>query len=339
MSGIGGKVHYHAQNMTLGHLESFRLDKGYNLGNLFEPLMTAITTTATHLTDMKLGDLDTILYLVQPTCVHIFHSIRVLEIWLPKIMEGPVEILPHLQRLEVFKAKHLFLPIYPPGVHLPLIQTLYSLFLKSVSVQWMAGQVFPALQCCFIRSPHHINTIALQPVSMPHCTLFDYDSNDLGPSRYFDLAPLHCLNVTSGQWSVWRGNFQFMSFLKPIVMANAQSLTELHVHVQCSESLLTGMLKLVTALKRLGLGLISPHALSEKFYQQFVATESSASSSCEVIWLPRLTDLDLSYKRCLRELERKTLIPVFSDIVESHQERSFSLFLNCHEGEEWVVQG
>jgi hypothetical protein len=179
--------------------------------------------------------------------------------------------------------------------------------------------------------------IALQPVSMPCCTFFEYDSNDLGPSRYFHHAPLHRLEVKSGQWSVWRGNYQFISFLKPVVMANAQSLTTLNMHGQCSESLLNGILKLVPALESLGLGLISPHALSEKFYQQFVATDSCASSSCEVIWLPRLNCLDLSYKRWLRDSERKTLIPVFADIVESHQE--LSLLLSFPKHENWDVKG
>jgi hypothetical protein len=186
MSGIGGKVHYHAQNMTLGHLESFRLDKGYNLGNLFEPLMTAITTTATPcLTKMQLDNLDAVLYLVQPAYVHIFHSLRTLDIHLPKRMDGPVDVLPHLHRLKYFTAKNLFLPIYPPAVHLPFTQTLSQLFLKSVSIQWMAGQIFPALQYCGIVFPPCVNTTALQPVSMPSCTNFEYVSNDLGPWRYF----------------------------------------------------------------------------------------------------------------------------------------------------------
>jgi hypothetical protein len=201
----------------------------------------------------------------------------------------------------------------------------------------MAGRVFPALKHCSIKFPHHVNTIVLQPVSMPCCTWFKYDSNDLGPSRYFSHAPLHRLDVKSGQWSVWRGNYQFISFLKPIVMANAQSLTTLKMHGQCSESLLNGMLKLVPALECLGLGPISPHALSEKFYQQFVATGSSASSSCEMIWLPRLNSLYLSYKRWLRDSERQTLIPVLADIVESDQE--LSVFLYFPNNEDWNVGG
>jgi hypothetical protein len=72
----------------LEHLESFSLGKHCNLGNVFEPLMSAITTTATHLTEMNLGTLDSILYVVQPACVHIFRSLRVLGIRLPKRVGG-----------------------------------------------------------------------------------------------------------------------------------------------------------------------------------------------------------------------------------------------------------
>jgi hypothetical protein len=202
----------------------------------------------------------------------------------------------------------------------------------------MAGHVFPALRSCYIRFPHHINTIGLQPVSMPSCTDFGYYSHDIGALRYFHRPPLHSLTVESGQWSVWRGNSQLIS-LGHTVIASSQSLTKLGVHVQCSESLLTEMLKLVPALKYLELGLTSPHALSEKFFQKFVATEPSPSSLCEKIWLPRLWCLDLSYKRWLRGPERKTLIPVFGDIVKSRQERKITIWLVCPDDCMWEVLG
>jgi hypothetical protein len=247
--------------------------------------MTTFTTTATPcLTEMQLDNLDAGLYIVQPAYVHIFHSLRILDIQLPKRMEGPVDILPHLHRLKDFTAKNLFLPIYPPAIHLPFPQTLSDLFLKSVSIQWMAGQFFPALECCYIVFPPHVNTTALQPVSMPSCTEFEYIFNDLGPWRYFHHCILHNLHLECGLWNVWRGNSQLVS-LSSTFIDNTQSLTKLRVHVQCSESLLTEMLKLVPALEQFGLGVTSPYALSEKFFQQFVATEPSASSSHGMIGL------------------------------------------------------
>ncbi len=144
----------------LDSLWSFTMSQDCDLGYFFEPLMTAITTTTpSHLTTLDLSSLNSVLYLVQPACLHVFCSLTSLTITLSKRMEGPADILPHLQRLENFDARRLHLPIYSPDARLPLIQTLRSLSLKSVSVQWMAGKVFTVLRHCSITFPHHIDTI------------------------------------------------------------------------------------------------------------------------------------------------------------------------------------
>jgi len=291
----------------LERLECFVLSQGHSLGNFFEPLMTAITTTATpYLTRMHLCDPHAVLYLAQPACLHIFHSLETLSIWLSTRMEAPADILPHLHRLKHFSAHHLHLPIYPPDASLPLIQTLNTLNLKSVSVQWMAGRVFPALERCTIGFPHHIDTIILQPITMPSCISLEYDSNNLRPFACFHPLPLASLIVKCGQWSVWRGNPQLMALFP---MFTAQSLTLLHLRAQCSEWLLIKILKLVPALEELLLGLASPHALSEAFFLGFVSTDSIADSRREIVGppgqtrsrlCPSLRTLRLHFKRWLR---------------------------------------
>ena len=138
----------------LKNLKSFKMVHGCDLGSFFEPLMTAITTTTTsRLTNMLLYNLDAVLFLAQPDHLHAFCSLTTLDIRLSKRMETPVNILPHLQRLESFTAQHLHLPMYPPDAPLPLVQTLDYLHLKSVSVQWMAEKVFPVLRSCYITFP------------------------------------------------------------------------------------------------------------------------------------------------------------------------------------------
>ena len=315
----------------LESLRSVILGKCCDLGNFFEPLMTAITTTALpHLTQLNLSNLRAVLYLVQPTYLHYSCSLTTLTITLPRKMENPVDILPHLQRLESFHAQHLHLPIYPPGASLPLIHTLSWLTLKSVSVQWMAGKVFPTLQGCSITFPHHIGAICVQPVIMLACTSLAYDSNDLDPLRHFHHPPLARLKVTSGQWNVRRGNPQLVA-IWPTAFVSAQSLSVLDLEVKCSERLLVLVLRLLPALYLLCLRLASPHALSETFFQGFVATRSNTGSPCDMASRPRLPlcakliTLDVHYKRWLRGPEGKGLIPVFSDIVSSRQ--AFNLFL------------
>ena len=318
----------------LKHLKRFWLFQGRDLCSSFESLMIAITTTATpHLTRMTLQNLNAVLYLVQPDCLHVFCSLTSLTIWLFERMGGPANILPHLQRLERFDAAHLYLPVYPPDAPLPLIQTLRSLNLKYVSVQWMAGKVFPALETCSITSPHQIDTLRLQPVTMPACDFLTYDSNDLDPLRYLHNLPLTRLKVTSGQWNVTRGNPQLMVVCHMLV-PHAQCLTWLDLQVRCSGQLLAYMLSLLPALILLKLRLSSPCALSRTFFQAFVAPKPNTDGPCKMGGPPslplcsKLTDLEVVYKRWLRDPERTALLQVFGDIVSSRRlEKVFRLHL------------
>ena len=327
----------------LKNLESIGLERGCDLGNFFEPLMTAITTTATpHLTNMNFCNLNAVLYLVQPGCLRVLRSLTRLTIRLPKRMESPANILPHLHRLEYFNAEHLYLPFYPPEARLPLIQTLREVSLRSVSVQWMAGRVFPLLWRCFIKFPHQADAICDQPVTMPTCTSLTYQSNNLDPLRNFHDLPLAGLTVTSGQWNITRGNLELM-IITHMVVPSAQSLTMLDLQVRCSEQLLTCMLSLLPALDTLYLRLASPRALSETFFQAFVATESDADSPCETGGQPslqvcsKLSQLEVNYKRWLRGPERMTLLLVFGDIVSSRH--VFQLCLRLDDlAQAWFVE-
>ena len=329
----------------LKNLESSCLSQDCNIGSFFGLLMTAITTTAIpRLTEMALHDHNAVLYLVQPDCTHIFCSLTNLTIWLSKRMESPANILPHLQRLEIFHARHLCLPFYPHDSPLPLTQTLRYLSLESVSVQWMAGKVFPVLQWCRITFPHQVDTLCLQPVTMPACTSLGYDSNDLDPLRFFHDLPFAELKVKSGQWNVTRGNLQLIAICRMIV-PRAHSLTVLDIQVRCSGQLLTYMLSLLPALKVLKLGLANPRALNEAFFQAFVATKANADIRREVgapSRLPlcsKLVELRVKYKRWLRDSERMALLSVFGDIASSRRsEEVFELCLNFKGlAQNWVV--
>jgi len=133
----------------------------------------------------------------------------------------------------------------------------------------------------------------------------------------------------------------------PIVFASAQSLSSLDLEVQCSERLLVLALRLLPTLAYLGLRLASPHALSETFFQGFVATRLNAGSPCEMAALPRLplcaelTVLEVYYRRWLRGHEKKGLIPVFSDIVSSRfseEDFGLSLLFDGPSRQNWGVQ-
>jgi len=340
-----GSYSYLDITQPLSHLESFQLRPDCRLGNFLGPFMTALTATATtHLTVLEVADPDASVYLVQPACLHIFSSLTALRLTCRR-MDNPVDILPCLHRLVTFEAHHLHIPIYPLETHLPLIQTLQSLHLRSVSIQWMAGQTFPSLQSCHIKFPHHVDTTAFQPVIMPSCSDFTYDSNDLG---HFSLPALTSLGVKSEQWSKWRGDLQ-LAILQPIVFASAQSLTQLSLQVQCSEKLLAYMLALTPALELLWLGLASPRALSKAFFKAFISSHPSANarigktSEAAAVLCRGLRKLHLHYKRWLRGSEKPVAIQDFGDIVTSRlpeETPDFSLLLSFDvgpSGQVWKV--
>jgi len=325
----------------LQHLESFKLDASCDLGNFLEPLLTAITTTVTpRFTVMEVFHPDAALYIVQPVHFQAFSSLTTLRLTCRR-MQNPVDILPSLHKLEILDAHHLSLPIDPPAVDLPLTQTLRNLCLKCVSIQWMAGQIFPALEECSIKFPSYADVF--QSVYMPSCSILKYDSNSLGALEHFHCPRLGELEIKCGQCRKWRGDLQ-LAALHPIFAA--QSLTRLQLDIKCSERLLNYMLRLVPALEVLWMGLSSPCALSGTFFLAFAAggrNTTVASSGRTIAPLCRqLRKLHLHYKRWSRDTERNGLIPAFGAIVASHpaKEQTFSFRLSFGEGselQEWIV--
>jgi len=325
----------------LQHLESFKLDARCDLGNFLEPLLTTITTTITsRFTVMEVFHPDAALHLVQPAHFQIFSSLTTLRL-ICRRMQNPVDILPYLHKLEIFEAHHLSLPTYSPGVDLPLTQTLRVLHLRSVSVQWIAGRIFPALEECSIIFPHHAD--ALQSVYLPSCSILKYHSNKLRPLEHFHHPPLARLEVKCGQWRTSRGGLQ-LATLHPIFAA--QSLTCLHLEIKCSERLLAYMLGLAPSLKELWLGLSNPHALSSAFFLAFATGRRNAngkpSSQTFEPLCGQLRKLHLHYKRWSRGAERNALIPAFGAIAASYppEEQTFSFRLSFCEGselQEWIV--
>ena len=283
---------------------------------------------------------DAALDIVQPAHFQIFSSLTTLRL-VSRRVQNPVDILPSLHKLEIFEAHHLSLPIYPPTVDLPLAQILRVLHLKSVSVQWMAGRIFPALKECSITFPNHAN--AIQFVDMPSCSVLKYDSNKLGTLEHFHHPPLVRLEVRCSQWRTWRGNLQFVALHRIFA---AQSLTCLHLEIKCSERLLAYMLGLVPGLEELWMRLSGPHALSSAFFLTFAAGGCNASvgplSQKTAPLCRQLRMLHLYYKRWSRGTEKNSLIPAFGAIVASHppEEHNFSFRLSLGEGPKlqgWII--
>jgi len=325
----------------LQHLESFKLTARCELGNFLEPLITTIITTVTpRFTVMEVFHPDAALHLVRPAHFQVFSSLTTLRLNCRR-MRNSVDILPSLNKLEIFEAHHLSLPIYPPGVELPLTQILRVMHLKSVSVQWIAGRTFPTLEECSIIFPHHADTI--QSVYMPSCSILKYHSNILRTLEHFHHPPLAKLEAKCGQWRTWRGSLQLAALHRIFA---AQRLTCLHLEIKCSERLLKYMLGLAPALEELWMGLSSPHALSGAFFLAFAVggpnTTVGPPSQSVAPLCRQLRKLHLHYKRWSRGAERNGLIAAFGTIMASYasEEHAFSFQWSFGEGSElqqWIV--
>ena len=86
-------------------------------------------------------------------------------------MRDLAEILPYFENLEVLEAYRLPLPTYTCNVDLPISRTLKLMSIKIVSVQWLVGHTFPALEECTIIWPHHPETPVCKGASISPCTL------------------------------------------------------------------------------------------------------------------------------------------------------------------------
>ena len=85
-------------------------------------------------------------------------------------------------RTSMFSKRTDYLPMYPHDVDLPVVRTLRRMSTKLVSVQWMSGRTFPALEDCAIIWPRHPETLRVQGgVDLPVCTQFIYDDHLIEP--------------------------------------------------------------------------------------------------------------------------------------------------------------
>ncbi len=108
------------------------------------PLLDHLGTSASEeLTIVEINSANVTSFLV-PNYSSIFRSVTVLSLNSPGL-PNPVDLLPHLRQLESLTASHL---LYHSDANLPFAHTLRHLRLRSVSIRWMSGRTFHALESC-----------------------------------------------------------------------------------------------------------------------------------------------------------------------------------------------
>jgi len=239
------------------------------LSPLLKLLLQNVSTAAVGtLMSMEIHSFPAVHYLLQPGQSSIYCSLTTFIAKVPK-MNQPVDLLPHFMRLEVLELTNLLLHIVDNDSPLPLAYTLHHLYLKSVSIRWMGGQVFSQLEDCTIIAPP-TDSSPRHDVQLPACTKLHFENWNISPIGRFFAPGLDYLRVKSNAWSPYTGNEQLVQLVRAGFGTTLQPRS-LSLSVGCKERVLLAVLQLLPELIELKLDLTRPSALGKRFFTGLLA--------------------------------------------------------------------
>ena len=316
-------------NPVLSRLRTFRIKSACEMSPLLDRLLCILGTSASEeLTTIEINSPHVISFLA-PTYSSIFNSVKSLSIDVPR-SHNPVDLLPHLHQLEELTASHLSLPTYHNDVDLPLVHTLRHLTLKAVSIQWMSGRTFYALENCTLLLPLHHHLLHLFSITLPNCEHFTFQGYPLDILDGVSARTLTRLSVTSTCSDKQRGNRQLVWFSGHILRLAPRIL---YISIEATTQAWIKALPLMSNLEELVIESARPSSLEAKVLQSLVVHTSyadnrdttAASLGCNAPVCPSLTRFGLRYRRWLRKSEHFDLIPEFMSIIWSRQQSGIPL--------------
>ena len=223
-------------NGLMDALQSFKI-KSICCENciLLDQLLEVVGSSShDELTDMEISSPYATGHLAHPYFATIFHSLVTFKVNVRE-MRIEVDILTSLKRLEILEAHHLRLPSYLLDTNLPLVRTLKHMKIKLVSVQWMAGRIFPNMEKCAIIRPLCPETLTPGGgVGLPICTQFTYDDHIIDVLPNFHIPKLDTLTVRNGAWNKGRGSMQLATVWSGMVgQVTPLKPRVLHLDMQC----------------------------------------------------------------------------------------------------------
>ena len=324
--------------LPLEKLEILKITGPCEMSGLFNQSLDTLTKTFTEkLTHVEIMTPNVIWSLSSPCYRPLFSRLRYFKVDVRE-MRDPADILPYFEDLEVLEAYQLHLPTYPREIDIPIVRTLKRMSLKTVSVQWMSGRTFPALEDCTIIWPHHPETLRLRGgVDLPVCTQFTYDDHLIEPMSEFRLPKLDKLVVRNKAWNKPRGSTQLASVWGE--SANPQWLKPrvLHLDTQCYDQHLINALQLHPDLEELVLGLVRPDGLGKMFFNNMAARTCAESepgpdtpfgpSGDHLVapLLPKLKVFGVRYRRWIREEERDEITPLLENLIKAREKTEVPL--------------
>ena len=297
-------------------LEELRITSEVDPSPLVDRLLQSIAATAmSSLTRIETKCLYSSQFLLHLTSADIFHSLTTLKAVLPKVSQ-PINILPRFTRLEVLEVTNLCLPSYQNDSPLPFTQNLCHLYLKSVTVDWMAGRVFPFLMFCTIITPPRA-FLALD-VSLPTCRKLHFSHWCTALFGRFQGPIVRFLVIHSNLWTPFQGSQVLVDMCMAGLGTGLQPRV-LHIAMQCNGSVLLTVLQDLPALEELKLKLPRPSALSKGFFTSLLAKPvtipcgirkldwfewAEEQGDCCAAICPSLKVFNLHYQRWLRPSEQ-----------------------------------
>ena len=320
-------------NPVLSRLRTFRIKSACEMSPLLDGLLRILGISASEeLTTIEINSRHVISHVISflaPTYSSIFNSVKSLSIDVPG-SHSPVDLLPHLHQLEELTASHLSLPIYHNDADLPLVHTLRHLTLRAVSVQWMSGKTFYALESCTLLFPLYRQLLHSFSVTLPNCERFTFKGYPLDILDGVSARGITQLSVTSTCSDKQRGNRQLVWFSGHILRLSPRIL---HISIEATSQAWIKAFPLMSNLEELVIESAQPASLEVKALRSLVLHTVRANNrdttAAPVGWnapvCPSLTRFGLRYRRWLRESEHFDMIPEFMSIIWSRQQSAIPL--------------
>ena len=319
-------------NVVMSCLVTFKIKCPCEMSPLLQHLLLLLgTATSGELTAVEINSPSVISFLA-PTYPSIFHSVKVLRLDTPRL-PNPVDLLPHLYQLESLTASHLSLPIYPNDVDRPFIHTLRHLSLRAVSIQWMSGRTFDALESCTLLYPLYHHVLQTFNTTLPNCDDLTFQGYPLDKLNGISAHNLTHLTVKCSCSENPRGSQQLVQFSNHTLRENRHSLRILHISIEATNQAWIKAFTFMSNLEELVIDNAHPSSLGVKTLQALVVQSDQANNMGTTATqrgqytplCPSLKQFELRYRRWLRPSEHFDLIPGLVAVILSRQQSKFSL--------------
>ena len=319
-------------NATMSRFTTFRVKSACETSPLLDGLLHVLGTTAgSELTTVEINSGNVISFLT-PLHPPLFHSVKVLSLDTHGIRD-PVDLLPHLHRLESFNASYLPLPTYNGHIDIPFVHTLRHLRLTSISIQWMSGRTFHVLENCTLIFPLHQHALPTFNTSLPNCNHLTFQGYPLEILGSVSVHNLSHLSVTCSGSFNRRGSRQLVWLAPQISRKSRLAPKILHISIKATSEAWIHSLALMSDLEELVVHNAQPASLGAKFFQSLVVQPihvsnlgtTAAPGELGAPLCPLLQRFGLKYDRWLRPSEQFDLIPVFVSIIRSRQHSNHTL--------------